>query len=127
MRTVRGSWASLVVVAAGVWVLGGCGGSPPSVDSSDTEATVKGVVKINGTPAKGGELAFNPANYRRKDARERIAKIGDDGTYTVTTLTGENQVRLVGSAADKGGALQYQNRAVNVQPGDNTADFDFKK
>lgn len=126
MRTVRGSMAGLVM-GASLWVAGGCGGSPPAVDSSDTEATVKGVVKINGAPAAGGELVFDPANYLRKDAAERVAKIGSDGSYTVKTLTGENEVRLAGAIADKGGVLQYQKRSVNVVAGDNTQDFEFTK
>src|SRR5262245_46326446 len=95
MRYARRTAAGLAA-AATLWLAGGCGEGPPagSVDSSKTEATVKGVVKVNGTPATEGELIFDPSNIYRKDAQPRTAPIGQDGSYTVKTLTGENAVRL---------------------------------
>ncbi len=110
-------------VALGLWGAAGCGGGPPSVDSSTTEATVKGVVRINGTLAKNGEITFDPTNYVRKDAAARTAPIGQDGAYTVKTLTGENVIRLSGAVTKKNGALQSTKRAMMVKPGENTFDF----
>jgi hypothetical protein len=126
MRHVCGLFAGLMTVAT-LGILGGCGGSPPAVDTSNTEATVKGVVKVGGAPVTGGEIMFNPANYKRKDAAARSAPIGKDGTYTITTLTGENQVKLGGELARKDPVLEHQQQAVDVKPGENTLDFDFKK
>ncbi len=107
-----------------VIVLGCDGGSPPSVDSGKTEATVKGTVKIGGVPATEGDITFDPANYQRKDAAARTAKIEKDGTYTITTLTGSNMVKLGGAAVKKNRALQSLNRTYEVKAGENTFDFE---
>jgi hypothetical protein len=121
----RGGIAGLLAAAAlGLFV--GCAGSPPAVDTSNTEATVKGVVKVGGVPATEGEIIFNPANYKRKDATQRTAPIGKDGTYTITTLTGENQVKLGGALAQRNPVLAREQRALDVQPGENTFDFEAK-
>jgi hypothetical protein len=102
----------------------GCEGGRPSVDTSNTEATVKGVVKINGVPATEGEIAFDPANYKRKDVAQRSAPIGPDGTYTIKTLTGENQIRLGGSLARKKPIAARTAHTLDVKPGENTFDFE---
>ncbi len=115
---------AVLLTAGSAWALGGCGDSPPSVDSTKTEATVKGVVKIGGAPATEGEISFNPANSKRPDEPARTAPIGKDGTYTVKTLTGENEVRLGGSIAKKNSMLQREKRSLNVKSGENTFDFD---
>jgi hypothetical protein len=114
------------MTAASLWIFVGCAGNPPSVDTTDTEATVKGVVKVDGVPASEGEIVFNPANYKRKDAAPRSAPIGKDGTYTIKTLTGENQVKLAGSLAQKQPMLSRVQHAFEVRPGDNTFDFEAK-
>jgi hypothetical protein len=120
---VRRPLASLLT-AASMGICGGCGGSPPSVDTSNSEATVKGVVKVGGVPAKEGEIVFDPANYQRKDAPSHKASIGSDGTYTVKTLTGANRVRLGGSLAKKNQLLAREMRTYEVKSGENTFDFE---
>jgi hypothetical protein len=72
----------------------GCDGTPP-IDTSLTEVTVTGVVKVKGTPATGGQISFNPSNRDRK-VSAFSAPIGADGSYTVKTYTGENEVRFAG-------------------------------
>ncbi len=124
-RGLRRPLAGLMAAAA-LWGAGGCGDSPPSVDSSKTEATVKGVVKVAGAPATEGEISFNPANYQRKDATIRVAPIGKDGTYSVTTLTGRNEVRLGGTLAHKKPILSREVRSVDVPSGGTTFDFEVK-
>jgi len=116
-----------LITAATLWILGGCGGGAPAVDTSNTEATVKGVVRVGGTPATEGEIVFDPRNYKRKDASARSAPIGKDGTYTIQTLTGENQVKLGGSLARKNPILQRVQHSLDVHPGDNTFDFEVKQ
>jgi hypothetical protein len=123
MRKRHGLGACLLTVTA-LGFLAGCEGSPPAVDTTNTEATVKGVVKIDGVPATEGEVMFDPANYRRKDAAMRTAPIGADGSYTVKTLTGENQVKLGGSLVHKKGILGRVTRGLDVKPGENTFDFE---
>ncbi|MFO0908918.1 MAG: hypothetical protein U0794_11260 [Isosphaeraceae bacterium] len=118
------TWKRTMLAATGACalVMGGCGG-PPAVDSSTTEATVKGVVKVDGEPVTEGEIIFDPANYLRKDAPQRTAPIGKDGSYTIKTLTGENIVRISGPATKKHSGLQYTKRPVNVNSGENSFDF----
>jgi hypothetical protein len=113
-----------LLAAASLWFSGGCDVSSKSVDSSSTEATVKGVVKVNGAPATAGEIVFDPSNSSRPDATKRTAPIGKDGSYTIKTLTGENVVTLSGSVTKKNGALAYTKRATLVNPGENTFDFE---
>jgi hypothetical protein len=115
-----------LITAASLWILAGCGSSPPAVETSNTEATVKGVVKVGGAPAAEGEIVFDPANYKRKDASPRSAPIGKDGSYTITTLTGENQVKLGGSLARQKPIVARAQRSVDVHPGENTFDFEVK-
>ncbi len=124
MRTpIRRAIAGLSTAA--LLTLSGCdGGSAPSVDTSKTEATVKGVVKVNNTPATEGEIVFNPANNQRRDVAPRSAPIGKDGTYTIKTLTGGNEVKLGGSLAKKNPLLQRETRTVDVKSGENSYDFD---
>ena len=118
-------WPVAGLMAAGILgFAAGCGGRP-SVDSSHTEVTVKGVVKVDGTPVKGGEITFDPANYQRKDVVSRTAKIGDDGSYTIETLTGENIVTLGGPITRKNPILQRRMLTYDVQSGENTYDPDF--
>ena len=119
LRPMMGLMAALTL-----WAGGGCGEGKPAVDTSHTEATVKGVVKINGEPATEGEISFDPANYLRKNEVARLAPIGKDGTYTIKTLTGENQIKLKGMLARKTPALQYEARMLDVKSGENTFDFE---
>jgi hypothetical protein len=118
---------SMVVLcmAGSLAALGGCGEGPPSVDSSKTEATVKGIVKVDGVAVSGGEVIFNPANNQRKDVSARTATIGPDGSYTVKTLTGANEVKIGGAAVKKNTMALRQSRIVEVKSGENTADLDF--
>jgi hypothetical protein len=120
----RYRWLASFMTAASVWICVGCGGSPPAVDSSNTEATVKGVVKVDGVPATEGDIVFDAANYKRKDVAARSAPIGKDGSYTIKTLTGENQVKLGGALVHKKGILGRVTRALDVKPGENTFDFE---
>ena len=112
--------------AIALLILTGCGDAPPSVESSNTEATVSGVVRADGVPATEGEVVFDPSNIQRSSASPRKAPIGKDGKYTVKTLLGENSIKLSGSVAQKNPVLQRMQKAFNVQPGDNTFDIDFK-
>jgi hypothetical protein len=112
-----------LTTAAAVWIIVGCGGPPP-VDTSNVEANVKGVVKIDGAPATEGDIIFDAANYKRKEVAARSAPIGADGSYTIKTLTGENQVRLGGALVHKKGILGRVTRALDVKPGENTFDFE---
>ena len=86
----------LIAITTSVLVVIGCGDSHPPVDSSLTEATVKGVVKLKGKPAVGGgTVMFNPSNVDRKVAAA-TTEIKEDGSYSLKTYTGGNEVKFSG-------------------------------
>jgi hypothetical protein len=126
MRTqIRRPLAGLVTLVS-LFVVGGCEEGPPSVDTSNTKATVKGVVKIAGVPATEGEITFNPANIQRKDVPAVSAPIGKDGSYTIQTLTGENNIKLGGAIVKKFPIAGRESRSFFVKSGENTFDFETK-
>jgi hypothetical protein len=110
--------ASLALAATG-----GCGEGKPSVSASTTEAKVTGKVSVKGVPAKKGTISFNPANYRRKNEAARMAPIAADGSYEVTTLVGENQVRVGGTGLP--GEPSYDSWTYDVKEGTNVYNLDL--
>ena len=124
MRVILRALAHFAAVTA-LMILAGCGDAPPSVQSSTTEATVKGVVKVDGVPAKDGEVVFDPTNYKRPSATPKKAPIGPDGSYSITTLIGENTVKIGGAVAQKYTILQQVRKSCDVQGGENTFDLDL--
>lgn len=119
-RIVVLATSSLLLLA----VVGGCGGGPPAVDTSTTEATVSGKVTVRGEPAAGQTISFDPSNVQRKTELARSTETGDDGSYTVTTLLGQNQVTFSGSMFQDAD-LQYESISFDVQRGENTLDIDL--
>ncbi len=102
----------------------GCGDGKPWVDTSLNEATVSGIVSVKGKPADGGTILFNASNSGRI-VPARTAKIGPDGSYTVKTYTGVNQVSFDGEVTAKNRGVGLLKEAVDVAPGENKADFDL--
>jgi hypothetical protein len=121
MHRLRGRLAPIAAILAGIGA--GCDGRP-SVDSSTTEATVSGTILVRGKPATGGEILFNPANVDRP-VGPRSAPIGKDGTYTIKTYTGGNQVGFAGSLATENPGLFRFKQYYEVQKGENKKDFDL--
>ena len=101
----------------------GCGPSTPSVSSSSQEVQVKGTVTLNGKPASGCQILFDPANINRKDAVAKSFPIGDDGTYSGTSLVGENAVSISGPQIDPGSELAMNRQVVDLKSGENTVDI----
>ncbi len=101
----------------------GCGDGKPPIDTSLNEATVKGVVSANGVPATGGTILFNPSNSGRI-VPTRTATIGPDGTYTIKTFTGDNQVSYGGEVAEKNRGVGLRKDFATVLSGENQFDFD---
>ena len=92
MRRLRlAEWMAIALVIA----CAGCDsfGVPP-VSSSHEETVVRGTVRVRGQPVNNGSVVFNAANIRRSDVPLRSASINKDGTYTVTTLVGENTIQV---------------------------------
>ena len=119
--------ATLVLVSLSTSLLAtwGCGDGHPPVDSSLTEATVKGVVKIQGKPAQGGgEIRFNPSNVERKVA-SKTSKIEVDGSYSLTTYTGLNEVKFSGPFLKNHPQLALASRYSEISSGENVVSFDL--
>ncbi len=103
----------------------GCGEGHPPVDSSLTEAKVKGVILIKGKPASGGGIiSFNPSNVERK-VSSFTAKIADDGSYSLTTFTGGNEVKFSGPCLKDAKELALSTRYCELSSGDNLMNFDL--
>lgn len=117
MRSLR-NWATASVITTLLASSSGCNGTP-SVESSTTEATVKGTVTARGKPVTEGELRFNPTNYQREGVGARTAQIQKDGHYEVKTPIGQNSVSLTGPALVKDPQLAYGALSFDVKPGEN--------
>jgi hypothetical protein len=116
---------TVAVVAASFIVASGCTDSRPSVDSSLTEARVTGIVKLKGKPAAGGgTIVFNPSNVERKVAAT-TASINPDGTYTLKSYSGGNEVKFSGPFMKDERALALASRYCELKAGDNVVDFDL--
>jgi hypothetical protein len=100
-----------------------CSGTP-SVDTSQTEVTVTGVVKVKGKTAAGGEISFNPSDYLRK-VPAFTAPISQDGSYTMKTYPGENLVTFGGDLAKAYPALGVTKKFCIVARGGHQEDFDL--
>jgi hypothetical protein len=109
-----------LALAAGV---AGCGEGKPAVSASATEAKVTGKVSVKGVLAKKGTVSFNPANYLRKNEAARTAPISGDGTYEITTLVGENAVRVGGTGLP--GEPSYDTWVHDVKEGTNVYNMDL--
>jgi hypothetical protein len=104
----------------------GCNDGAPSASSSTSQATVHGIVKIDGTPASGGKITFRSANIARKTP-DVTAEVGEDGSYTIKAYVGENQIRVTPGADKKKrkGSGMYTIDVFSVSGGDNTHDLNL--
>src|SRR5262245_5524213 len=90
-------WRYLRLLTACALAVGaGCSGAAvnPEATGSTTEANAKGTVKVRGKLVTNGEVVFDPANLNRPTAPVRTAPISKDGTYTIKTLIGPNNVTV---------------------------------
>jgi hypothetical protein len=101
-------------------------GAPP-VSSSLEEATVKGTVRVRGKTVDNGTIRFNCANIRRPNAAPREARINKDGTYTLKTLLGENNVEVECKElhTPKNARFLENDYFVRVETGENTFNIDI--
>jgi hypothetical protein len=125
MRSSRVRYALLAFSSALLMAMNqGCGDGKPSVDTSHTEATVSGVVYVKGKPAPGGTILFNPSNSGRI-VPTKSALIAEDGTYTIKTYTGGNQISFEGEVAKQNRGVGLIKEYVDVKSGEQQADFDL--
>jgi hypothetical protein len=108
-----------------LFLAAGCDEGHPPVDSSRTEARVKGIVKIKGKPAEGGgNISFNPSNVERKVVAFTTT-VEPDGSYSLKTFTGGNVVKFSGPFLKSEPGLALTSRYCELKSGDNTVDFDL--
>jgi hypothetical protein len=104
--------------------LGGCGSGSAPASSSTEQVKVKGKLTVQGKPLAKVEVRFNAANINRKSAPTATAVTGDDGSYEVTTLGGDNTITLGGEAMSRQSKrLAYFNKSVDLQAAENTVDL----
>ena len=120
-----GRRAGLTVAVALVAAWGCGGGGAPSVSSSTEEVKLTGTVKVNGKPATGGQVKFNPANINRKDAAVRTGEVKPDGAFEVTTLAGENTVTVSGPEVAADPKLAINQKVVDVKAGSGPVNIDL--
>ncbi len=103
----------------------GCGEGRPPVDESLSEATVRGVIKLKGVPAAGGGMViFNASNVMRK-VPAVSATIMEDGSYSLKTYTGGNEVKFNGPFMKDERGLALTTRYCELDAGENVIDFDL--
>ncbi|RUL88671.1 carboxypeptidase-like regulatory domain-containing protein [Tautonia sociabilis] len=120
-RRRLGAMAAAALLSAGA----GCGGGRPDVDSAMEEVMVSGRVTIDGKPAAGSTITFDPSNVERRDAQARSTQINDDGTYTISTLIGQNRVSFSGGEIGKYPEIINGASMHELQRGENTLNFDL--
>ncbi len=125
MKRTRNQGLLLMVAAAVLVATWGCGGGAPAVSSSSEKVQVKGTVTLKGKPLKGGEILFDPANINRKDAPVARLPIGDDGSFSGETLSGENAVMVSGPAIQKSPDLSANRQVIDLKSGENTVNIDL--
>jgi len=81
-RPPAGRWRGLLVLAAGLFCVAGCG------DGRKPVYTVRGkVFAADKKPATGATVTFNPTNPDPKDPHKPVGKVDEQGNYTLTTYT----------------------------------------
>lgn len=122
MKSTQQAILRMFFLATSVTLVG-CESGPVSEEASTAEATVKGVVNIDGKAANEGEVTFDASNSKRS-VPKRTAPINKDGTFEIKTLVGLNIVKLDGPRTRKNQILQHQQQSIKVENGDNTMTFD---
>lgn len=118
------SGAGLLALALGLAAVG-CDPGRPHAEASLDEAVVTGRVHSAGKAITGGKVVFDPANVNRRGQSARMAEIGPDGTYKVTTLIGENRVSVAIPGRRPKAAAPHVQQVCTVKAGEeNTFDIE---
>lgn len=114
--------------SAALMTAGGCGEKPTTVDetasNSKAEATITGKVSIKGKAASRGRVTIEPLGTNGIPTGSNVAQVDKDGTYTVTTTAGSNDIS-VSSTGDATIDSGYNKMTTEVKPGPNTLDLDL--
>jgi hypothetical protein len=123
MRVAR-HWLSSSLMLVSMAVVSGCSGEVP-LDTTTTEGTVKGTIKVRGKTMRGGSVTLDPTGGRKTVEGAKTFPVKDDGTFEGTTIIGKNRVRIGGPAITKEPTLGYASKEIEVKSGDNPVDLDF--
>lgn len=99
----------------------GCDGKPP-VDTSTEEGMVTGTVTVMGKRPTKGLVRFDPSNYKRQ-VPYCEAPIAKDGTYSIKTLVGRNQVSISVPSMNLSREMDGLEFRYDVASGPNTYDI----
>ena len=126
IRIMGRALAPVVATAALLCGAGGCvDDGTPSVETSNEKVKVKGFVKLKGQPLEDGEIAFDPANIKRKDAGLFKAKV-TAGAYETESLVGGNSVTVRSKVIDRDLGLSANSKYVELKAGEvNTVDIEL--
>lgn len=124
----RRALAPKSLTLAALVAVSGCGtDGAPAVETSTALVTMTGSVTYKGAAVNEGEILFNPANVKRRDAPIATAPI-KDGKYTIQAMVGENSVSArVPSLQKKDPSLAYASFMFEVPKSGGTYDLDLSK
>jgi len=119
------AWTATVLLVA----TSGCSSNPAasSLTSSMEEATLKGTVRVNGKPVNNGTLSFRTAHINRPNSPTKPTTINPDGTYSVTTIVGENYVEVTCKEMNTPKTKRFRGteQLIMVQSGENSVDIEI--
>jgi hypothetical protein len=107
----------------------GCSSNPAAsaLTSSMEQATLKGTVRVNGKPVNNGTLSFRTAHINRPNSPTKNADINKDGTYSVTTVVGENYIEVTCKEMNTPQAKRFRGleQLIMVKSGENNVDIEI--
>ena len=115
-HAIQGCGSAPRIALPGDCATAGCGDGKPWVDTCSRRRTVTGIVSVKGKPAGGGHDPVQSAAIPGGSSRSRTAQIGPDGSYTIKTYTGVNQVSFDGEVAAKNRGVGLVKEASTLSP-----------
>jgi hypothetical protein len=91
------------------------------------EATLKGTVRVNGKLVNNGSISFRTAHIKRPNSPTKSTTINPDGTYSVTTVVGENYVEVTCKEMSTPQAKKFRGseQLIMVNSGENSVDIEI--
>ena len=119
------AWTATVLLVA----TGGCNSNPAAsaLTSSMEEAMLHGTVRVNGKPVNNGALSFRTAHINRPKSPTKTVEINKDGSYSVTTVVGENYVEVTCKELNSKQTRRFlgTEQLIMVKSGDNAVDIEI--
>ena len=107
----------------------GCNSNPAAsaLTSSMEEATLHGTVRVNGKAVNNGTLSFRTAHINRPNSPTKNVSINKDGSYSATTVVGENYVEITCKELNAKATKKFRGteQLIMVQSGDNAVNIEI--